>query len=91
MLLESHDGAMEPGEIKLAFGRLHQGPGKFGNADISNYIQGQAPAKGNNYRVTHFNDVVPQLPEHTWGNDAWDYYTRNFGSARTRELCHPAT
>jgi hypothetical protein len=31
-----------------------------------------------NYRLTHYNDVVPQLPEHTWLNDGWDHYYPEF-------------
>ncbi|TVY43425.1 Lipase [Lachnellula subtilissima] len=40
------------------------GQPKLGTADISNYIQNQAPAKGSNYRVTHYNDLIPSLPPH---------------------------
>lgn len=44
----------------------------LGTADISNFIQSQAPAKGNNFRVTHFDDAVPKLPPHDIGD--WDHY-----------------
>lgn len=54
------------------------GQPKVGDADISNYIQSQSPAQGTNYRVTHYNDVVPQLPEHDWENDGWDHYYPEF-------------
>lgn len=54
------------------------GQPKLGNADISNFVQGQAPSLGNNFRVTHFNDVVPQLPEHSWNNTSWDHYYPEF-------------
>jgi triacylglycerol lipase len=29
--------------------------------------------KGSNYRMTHTNDVVPQLPPHNW-HPEWDHY-----------------
>lgn len=54
------------------------GQPKLGNADISNFIQDQAPSQGNNFRVTHFNDVVPKLPKHSWGGNAWDHYYPEF-------------
>jgi hypothetical protein len=44
--------------------------------DISNYIQSQAPGNGSNYQITHYNDVVPQLPEHSVGD--WDHYYPEF-------------
>jgi predicted lipase len=40
------------------------GQPKLGTVDISNYIQNQAPSKGSNYRVTHYNDIIPSLPPH---------------------------
>lgn len=47
-----------------------------GDSDISDYIQSQSPNNGNNFRITHTNDVVPQLPLHGampyWG--AWDHF-----------------
>jgi len=48
------------------------GQPKLGTVDISNYIQNQAPSKGSNYRVTHYNDLVPSLPPHLVDN--WDHY-----------------
>ena len=45
----------------------------MGGADISRYIQSQAPEKGENYRLTHTNDIVPQLPPHNWYPE-WDHY-----------------
>ncbi|RDL39227.1 uncharacterized protein BP5553_03567 [Venustampulla echinocandica] len=56
---------------KYTFGQPH-----IGTVDINNYIQSQAPAKGNNYRVTHFNDIVPQLPPHFLGD--WDHFYPEF-------------
>jgi hypothetical protein len=44
-----------------------------GGADINNYIQSQAPSKGNNYRITHINDIVPQIPPHDWF-PGWDHF-----------------
>lgn len=35
------------------------------NEELSEHITAQAPTLGNNYRVTHLNDAVPQLPP-TW-------------------------
>lgn len=52
------------------------GQPKLGEVDISNYIQNQAPSQGMNYRVTHYNDIVPQLPEHEPGD--WDHYYPEF-------------
>ncbi|KAF4637584.1 hypothetical protein G7Y89_g505 [Cudoniella acicularis] len=48
----------------------------LGTTDIANYIQSQAPSKGSNFRVTHFNDPVPQLPPHDLGN--WDHFYPEF-------------
>lgn len=48
----------------------------LGTVDISNYIQSQSPSKGTNFRITHFNDVVPQLPPHDLGD--WDHYYPEF-------------
>ncbi|KAF8858930.1 alpha/beta-hydrolase [Acephala macrosclerotiorum] len=53
------------------FGQPH-----LGSVDVSHYIQSQAPAYGSNYRITHTNDVVPQLPEHNW--DSWDHFYPEF-------------
>ncbi|KAE8445677.1 hypothetical protein EG329_012975 [Mollisiaceae sp. DMI_Dod_QoI] len=67
------------------FGQPH-----LGSVDISNYIQNQAPTQGNNYRITHYNDVVPQLPEHDWGN--WDHFypefwiKRDSGTVQTSDM-----
>ncbi|TVY82331.1 Lipase [Lachnellula suecica] len=52
------------------------GQPKLGTVDVSNFIQNQAPSKGSNYRVTHFNDIVPQLPPHSI--DDWDHYYPEF-------------
>lgn len=47
-----------------------------GDSDIANYIQNQSPAMGDNYRITHANDVIAQLPLHGvipyFG--AWDHF-----------------
>ncbi|KAG9241835.1 Alpha/Beta hydrolase protein [Calycina marina] len=45
----------------------------IGNQDINLYIQSQSPTQGTNVRVTHTNDVVPQLPPHSWQPE-WDHY-----------------
>ncbi|KAL3422290.1 lipase [Phlyctema vagabunda] len=51
------------------------GQPRIGSADISNYITHQAPSKGRNYRVTDWNDLVPQLPAHDPAEDAeWDHF-----------------
>lgn len=54
-------------KLQYTYGQPH-----IGTADISNFIQSQAPAKGNNFRVTHFDDPVPKLPPHDIGD--WDHY-----------------
>jgi len=54
------------------FGQPH-----IGTADISNFIQSQAPALGTNNRVTHFNDIVPKIPDHKlggWGHFYPEYF-----------------
>jgi hypothetical protein len=43
---------------------------------VSNYITNQAPGKGRNFRVTHTNDIVPQLPQHKLGG--WDHFSPEF-------------
>lgn len=48
------------------------GQPKIGGKDISKYIQNQAPAHGQNYRVTHDNDIVPQLPRPDWA--PWGHF-----------------
>lgn len=57
--------------------QYNYGQPHVGNADINNYIQSQAPDLGNNFRVTHTNDVVPQIPPHEW-IPAWDHYYPEF-------------
>ncbi|KAH7412861.1 Alpha/Beta hydrolase protein [Cadophora sp. MPI-SDFR-AT-0126] len=52
------------------------GQPRLGFEGISNYITNQAPAKGKNYRVTHTNDVVPQLPQHKAGG--WDHFSPEY-------------
>jgi len=49
------------------------GQPRLGSVDISLYISNQAPALGNNYRITHFDDEVPQLPPHIPEDDPWDH------------------
>ncbi|KUJ18390.1 alpha/beta-hydrolase [Mollisia scopiformis] len=58
------------------------GQPSVGAVDVSNYIENQAPAQGNNYRVTHYNDVVPQLPEHNLDWGTWDHYYPEFWISR---------
>ncbi|RDW66540.1 hypothetical protein BP6252_10175 [Coleophoma cylindrospora] len=55
------------------------GQPRIGSADISNYITNQAPALGGNYRMTDYNDIIPQLPTHVYlfGKD-WDHYTPEY-------------
>jgi len=55
------------------------GQPRIGAQDISTYITNQAPALGNNYRVTDYNDLVPQYPAHTdvLGAD-WDHITPEY-------------
>ncbi|CZR53089.1 uncharacterized protein PAC_02967 [Phialocephala subalpina] len=48
----------------------------LGSIDVSNYIQSPSPTHGNNYRIAHTNDVIPQLPEHDWDN--WDHFYPEF-------------
>ncbi|KAK0121841.1 hypothetical protein ONS95_010121 [Cadophora gregata] len=52
------------------------GQPRLGFDSISNYITNQAPAKGNNYRVTNTNDIVPQLPQHKAGG--WDHFSPEY-------------
>ncbi|RDW92294.1 hypothetical protein BP5796_01688 [Coleophoma crateriformis] len=42
------------------------GQPRLGSSDISMYITGQAPLRGKNYRVTNWDDVIPQLPTYKW-------------------------
>jgi triacylglycerol lipase len=55
------------------------GQPRIGAQDISAYITNQAPALGSNYRVTDYNDLVPQYPAHTdlLGAD-WDHLTPEY-------------
>jgi hypothetical protein len=41
------------------------GSPRVGNAAFVDYVESQSPALGNNYRMTHLNDPVPQIPP-TW-------------------------
>ena len=52
---------------QVTYGQPH-----IGARDISRYIQAQAPEHGLNYRITHDNDVVPQLPRYEWG--PWGHF-----------------
>ncbi|KAH8670106.1 Alpha/Beta hydrolase protein [Tricladium varicosporioides] len=52
------------------------GQPRLGFDEVSNYITNQAPEKGNNFRVTHTDDIVPQLPQHKLGG--WDHFSPEF-------------
>lgn len=41
------------------------GSPRVGNEALAEFVTGQAPGLGGNYRMTHVNDPVPQLPP-TW-------------------------
>jgi len=43
------------------------GQPRIGDQTTSQYITNQAPAQGNNYRITHTNDPVPRLPFQAMG------------------------
>ena len=53
------------------------GQPRLGSRDISLYIQSQAPSRGNNFRVTHTNDIVPQIPPRDLEPE-WDHYFPEF-------------
>jgi len=53
---------------KYTLGQPHLGP-----ADINTYIQNQAPLHGNNYRIPHGADLVPQVPPHGLLG-GWDHF-----------------
>lgn len=52
------------------------GQPRLGFEGVSNYITNQTPEKGNNFRVTHINDIVPQLPQHKAGG--WDHFSPEY-------------
>lgn len=43
------------------------------SADLALYITSQAPLLGSNYRLTHYNDLIPQIPEHADITGDWDH------------------
>ena len=49
-------------KVKATFGQP-----RVGDVATSQYITNQAPAKGNNYRLTHTNDPVPRMPFEAMG------------------------
>ncbi|KUJ19592.1 alpha/beta-hydrolase [Mollisia scopiformis] len=66
------------------------GSPRVGDTAFATFVTDQAPALGNNYRMTHFNDPVPQIPptwigyEHTtpeyWLSDGTDT-TNNYNAS----------
>ncbi len=44
------------------------GAPRFGNGAFALYAMGQAPAKGDNYLVTHIHDPIPSFPSQSNGN-----------------------
>ncbi|RDW79910.1 hypothetical protein BP6252_04548 [Coleophoma cylindrospora] len=54
------------------------GQPRLGSSDISMYITGQAPVFGKNYRVTNWDDVIPQLPTHKWPRRKWTHFAPEY-------------